>query len=260
MLSARCKAIAAYKRNIGIHEDGLILTKLVAYTSKLSHSCVEKAAMISLVKIRLLDVDENLSLRGETLQKAVEADIAQGFIPFYACATFGTTGCCSFDQLPEIGDVCKRFNIYLHVDAAYAGNALICEELRCLMPGIDRVDSFSSNPNKWMLVNFDSSCLWVKDKYTLTHALSVDPVYLQYRQMDKAIDYRHWGINLSRRFKSLKLWFTIRSYGVDGLKSYIRGHIRLAKEFEKLVLSDHRFEIFGRVTLGLVCFRLKVCI
>ena len=125
------------------------------------------------------------------------------------------------------------------------------------MPGIELVDSFSSNPNKWMLVNFDTSCLWVKDKYTLTKALTVDPVYLQYRQMDKAIDYRHWGIPLSRRFRSLKLWFTIRSYGVEGLQEYIRQHTRMAKEFEKLLLADKRFELFGKVTLGLVCFRLK---
>lgn len=109
-----------------------------------------------------------------------------------------------------------------------------------------------------MLINFDTSCLWVKDKYSLTKALTVDPVYLQYRQMDKAIDYRHWGIPLSRRFRSLKLWFTIRSYGVVGLQNYIRQHTTMAKEFEKLLLSDKRFELFGKVTLGLVCFRLKV--
>lgn len=257
MLAARSKAILNYKRNYSNEEDGIILSKLVAYASKLSHSCVEKAAMISLVKIRLLDVDDNYSLRGETLEKAMQNDIANGLIPFYVCGTFGTTGCCSYDNVIEISQISQKFDAYLHVDAAYAGNALICEELRKLMPGIEHVDSISSNPNKWMLINFDSSCLWVKDKYMLTRALSVDPVYLQYRQMDKAIDYRHWGIPLSRRFKSLKLWFTIRSYGVQGLQKYIRGHVLLAKEFEKLLLSDKRFEIFGKVTLGLVCFRLK---
>jgi len=257
MLAARSKAILNYKRTEKIEEDGVILSKLVAYASKLSHSCVEKAAMISLVKIRHLQVDDNYSLRGQTLEDAMNKDIANGLIPFYVCGTFGTTGCCSFDNMIEIGKVCKKKNVYLHVDAAYAGNALICKELRTLMPGTEYVDSFSTNPNKWLLVNFDTSCLWVKDKFTLTNALSVDAVYLQYRQMDKAIDYRHWGIPLSRRFKSLKLWFTIRSYGVEGLQSYIRNHVQLAREFEKLLLSDKRFEIFGKVTLGLVCFRLK---
>ena len=125
------------------------------------------------------------------------------------------------------------------------------------MKGIEHVDSISFNPNKWMLINYDASCLWVKDKYILTKALSIDPVYLQYRQQEKAIDYRNWGISLSRRFRSLKLWFTIRSYGVNGLQEYIRHHVRLAKEFEKLVRSDERFEVFGQVSLGLVCFRLK---
>lgn len=257
MLAARGKAIANYKRKVSLEEDGTILNKLVAYASKLAHSCVEKAAMISLVKIRLLDVDKNYSLRGDVLEKAMQEDIAKGLIPFYTCGTFGTTGCCSFDNVPEIGVVCQKYDTYLHVDAAYAGNALICEELRYLMRGIEFVDSFSSNPNKWMLINFDTSCLWVKDKYSLTKALTVDPVYLQYRQMDKAIDYRHWGIPLSRRFRSLKLWFTIRSYGVVGLQNYIRQHTAMAKEFEKLLLSDTRFELFGKVTLGLVCFRLK---
>lgn len=121
MLAARSKAIANYKRKVALEEDGTILNKLVAYTSKLAHSCVEKAAMISLVKIRLLDVDENYSLRGDALEKAMKEDIAKGLIPFYTCGTFGTTGCCSFDNLSEIGAVCQKHDTYLHVDAAYAG-------------------------------------------------------------------------------------------------------------------------------------------
>jgi len=257
MLAARGKAISKYKRQHGSKEDGKILAKLVAYTSKLAHSCVEKAAMICLVKIRLVETDEDYSMRGDALKKAMENDRAKNLIPFYVCGTFGTTSCCSFDNLKEIGSICNEMDIYLHVDAAYAGNALICEELRPLMKGIEHVDSFSFNPNKWMLINYDASCLWVKDKYILTKALSIDPVYLQYRQMDKAIDYRNWGISLSRRFRSLKLWFTIRSYGVNGIQDYIRHHVALVKDFEKLVSSDERFEIIGKVTLGLVCFRLK---
>lgn len=257
VLSARTKAISKYKREKGSEENGIILTKLVAYASKMSHSCVEKAAMISLVKLRLLDCDSDFSLRGKTLQRAIDEDLKKGLIPFYVCGTFGTTCCCSFDNMMEIGPICNKYDMYLHVDAAYAGNALICEELREYMQGIEYVDSFSYNPNKWMLVNYDCSCLWVKDKYTLLKALSVDPIYLQYRQMEKAIDYRNWGISLSRKFKSLKMWFTIRTYGVQGLQNFIRNHVRLAKEFEKLLLADNRFEIVGKVTLGLVCFRLK---
>lgn len=258
MLAARCKAIGKYKKIHGNVDDGVVLSKLVAYTSKLAHSCVEKNANIALVKIRLLEPDkDSYSLRGSTLEDEINNDISQGLIPFFVCGTFGTTGCCSFDNVAEIGLICQKHDVYLHIDAAYAGNALICEELRYLMPGISLADSFSFNPNKWMLTNFDCSCLWVKNRYTLKKCLSIHPSYLQYSQMNETIDYKDWGIALSRRFKSLKLWFTIRSYGIKGLQEYIRNHVRLAANFESLVLSDNRFEIFGKVTLGLVCFRLK---
>ncbi|CAG2118978.1 unnamed protein product, partial [Medioppia subpectinata] len=147
--------------------------------------------------------------------------------------------------------------VWLHVDAAYAGSAFICPEFQYLMYGIEYASSFNMNPNKWMLVNFDCSLLWVKDRFKLTQALVVDPLYLQHSYSERAIDYRHWGIPLSRRFRSLKLWFVIRNYGVEGLQKYIREHVRLAKRFELLVRKDERFEVINEVHLGLVCFRLK---
>ncbi|RNA14764.1 tyrosine decarboxylase-like, partial [Brachionus plicatilis] len=234
LLSARGNTLRKLKSQHPFVEDGVLLSKLVMYTSKLAHSCVEKAGMIAMVKIRLLDHDENYSLRGATVEKAIKDDKSNGLIPFFVSCTLGTTSCCSFDNLVEVGNVCKREEVYLHVDGAYAGSALICEEFRYFSVGLE-----------------------VKDKYMLTKALSVDPIYLRYKEMDKAIDYRHWGIALSRRFRSLKMWFTIRSYGLEGLQRYIRGHVRLAKYLEKLILGDSRFEILGKVVLGLLCFRLK---
>ncbi|KAK6965807.1 tyrosine decarboxylase, partial [Biomphalaria glabrata] len=172
------------------------------------------------------------------------------------CATLGTTACCSFDNIYELGEVAKRQGVYLHVDAAYAGNALICQEFCYLNEGIENVDSFSFNTNKWLQVNFDCSLMWVKNVDDLTKALTVDPLYLQHKHGDKAIDLRHWGIPLSRRFRALKLWIVIRIYGVEGLQKRIREHCRLAKLFATRVRADERFEILGEVTMGLVCFRL----
>nr|CAH7733330.1 unnamed protein product [Callosobruchus chinensis] len=257
MLAARNQAIQYLKRNHPDVEDNVFLPKLVGYCSKEAHSCVEKAAKILLVQIRILDPDENGSLRKETLLDAMEKDKENGLVPFFVSAILGSTSSCSFDNLMDIGPICKAEPcIWLHVDAAYAGNAFICPELKYLLSGIEYADSFNTNPNKWLLVNFDCSCLWVKCRMKLTGALVVDPLYLQHANSDEAIDYRHWGIPLSRRFRSLKLWFVIRKYGLSGLQKYIRNHIRLAKHFESLVRKDPRFEVVNDVRLGLVCFRL----
>lgn len=257
MLAARNQAIKYLKRNNQHKDDIFFLPRLVAYCSRETHSCVEKAAMILLVKLRILDPDDNGSLRGDTLKKAMKEDEAMGLVPFFVCTTLGSTGSCSFDNLLEVGPVCRsQPSTWLHVDGAYAGNAFICPELKPLMAGIEYADSFNTNPNKWLLVNFDCSCLWVRDRIRLTSALVVDPLYLQHENSNDTIDYRHWGIPLSRRFRSLKLWFVIRKYGLSGLQKYIRNHIRLAKYFESLVKKDNRFEVVNDVRLGLVCFRL----
>ncbi|KAL0120233.1 hypothetical protein PUN28_008115 [Cardiocondyla obscurior] len=260
MLAARAQAIARLKESPAhAHlDETALLGKLMAYCSRESHSSVEKDAMICFVKLRILEPDEKSVLRGETLRQAIESDTAEGYVPFFVSTTLGTTACCSFDNLKEIGPVCKKYpGIWLHVDAAYAGNAFICPELKYLMNGVEYADSFNTNTNKFLLTNFDCSCLWVRDRFKLTSALVVDPLYLQHTHADTAIDYRHWSIALSRRFRSLKLWFVMRSYGLSGLQAYIRNHVKLAKRFEALVKKDSRFELCNDVVLGLVCFRAK---
>ncbi|XP_061197521.1 aromatic-L-amino-acid decarboxylase-like [Saccostrea echinata] len=257
LLAARHKAMTQLKKQLPYMEDGVLLSKLVAYSSKLAHSCVEKAGMLGFVKMRQLDVDEQYSLRGHVLERAIEEDRRLGLIPFFVCSTIGTTACCSFDNVAELGEVCARENVWLHVDAAYAGNALICPEFRFLMSGIQNVTSINFNPNKWLLVNFDCSLLWISDNSLLTSSMTVDPLYLQHKHDDKTVDLRHWGIPLSRRFRALKLWFVLRTYGIEGLQAQIHLHVKLAKLFETFVKNDARFEILGKVAMGLVCFRLK---
>ncbi|GMS94624.1 hypothetical protein PENTCL1PPCAC_16799, partial [Pristionchus entomophagus] len=251
LLAARFAAIKEMRKRFPYVDDGLLLSKLVAYCSTEAHSSVEKACAIAMVKLRILDTDSRFRLRGEALRNAIQEDRDLGLVPFFVSTTLGTTSCCSFDVLSEIGPVATENDIWLHVDAAYAGSGFICPENRHLLTGIEHAMSFNTNPNKWMLVNFDCSAMWVRDRSKLTQALAVDPLYLQHSWTEKSVDYRHWGIPLSRRFRALKLWFVIRIYGVEGLQKYIRNHIRLAKKFEELVMDDQLFEIVGEVQMGL---------
>lgn len=257
MLAARAHTIRQLKKQHPFVEEGVLLSKMMAYCSKEAHSCVEKAAMMAFVKLRILEPDENQSLRGATLQQVMQEDRAMGLVPFYVETTLGTTSCCSFDNLAEIGPVCEEFGAWLHVDGAYAGSSFICPELRGPMRGIEYASSFNFNPNKFMLTHFDCSLMWVRDRFKLTQALVVDPLYLQHSYSEKSIDYRHWGIPLSRRFRALKIWFVVRSFGIEGLQKYIRDHCRLARRFEAHVRKEPRFEVASPVHLGLVCFRLR---
>jgi len=177
-------------------------------------------------------------------------------ILFFVSAILGSTGICAFDNLVEIGPICDAMGVWLHVDAAYAGNSFICPEMRCFMQGIEFASSFNVNPNKWLLTSFDCSCMWVKDQQKFTQGMVVNPEYLKHDHQQNAIDYRHWGIPLSRRFRALKLWFVFRSYGVAGLQAHIRNHCQLAKCFESFVRQDSRFVVVNKVTTGLVCFKL----
>uniref|UniRef100_UPI00398F8872 aromatic-L-amino-acid decarboxylase isoform X3 n=1 Tax=Pristiophorus japonicus TaxID=55135 RepID=UPI00398F8872 len=224
LLAARNKMVTQIQAKSPDLEEVMIRSKLVAYTSEQSHSSVERAGLIAGVKMRKLPTDEKFSLRGEALKQALEKDKALGLIPFYLCATLGTTPSCAFDNIMELGPICNSENIWMHIDAAYAGSAFICPEFRPLLNGVEFSDSFNFNPHKWLLVNFDCSAMWVKKRSALIGAFKMDPLYLKHDHQDSGLitDYRHWQIPLGRRFRSLKMWFVLRLYGVKGLQEHIR--------------------------------------
>ncbi|VTJ84994.1 Hypothetical predicted protein [Marmota monax] len=259
LLAARTKVTRRLQAASPELSQAAIMEKLVAYFSDQAHSSVERAGLIGGVQMKAIPSDGKFAMRASALQEALEQDKAAGLIPFFVVATLGTTSCCSFDNLLEVGPICKKEDMWLHIDAAYAGSAFICPEFRHLLNGVEFADSFNFNPHKWLLVNFDCSAMWVKKRTDLTGAFKLDPIYLKHSHQDSGLitDYRHWQIPLGRRFRSLKLWFVFRMYGVKGLQAHIRKHVQLAQKFESLVRQDSRFEICAEVTLGLVCFRLK---
>uniref|UniRef100_A0A667WCA8 Histidine decarboxylase n=1 Tax=Myripristis murdjan TaxID=586833 RepID=A0A667WCA8_9TELE len=239
-------------------DDSVLNSRLVAYASDQAHSSVEKAGLISLVKIRFLPTDEQFSLRGDTLKQAIQEDRSNGLVPVMLCATLGTTGVCAFDKISELGPVCAEEGLWLHVDAAYAGSAYFCPELRWSLEGIEYAHSFVFNPSKWMMVHFDCTAFWVKDKYKLQQTFSVDPVYLRHENSQAATDFMHWQIPLSRRFRSLKLWFVMRAFGLKNLQAHIR-HVTFKMVFKckYFLWRDPIFEVPAERHLGLVVFCLK---
>ncbi|CAH1792589.1 unnamed protein product [Owenia fusiformis] len=261
LLAARHKAVHDYRQtHPGVKDDEDVAVKLVAYCSDNAHVSAERAGLLGHVKIVKLPTDDNNSLRGDILQEAINKDKAMGHIPCFVCATLGTTNCCAFDNIKELGPICEKEGVWMHIDAAYAGSAFICPEYRYLLDGVEHAMSFDFNPHKWLLVNFDCSAMWLKDSSYLIDAFNVDAEFLKTGRngIKKTMpDFRHWQLSFSRRFRSLKLWFVLRLYGVRALQENIRKHIALAREFEGLVVKDGRFEIVAEVIMGLVCFRMK---
>nr|XP_018906491.1 PREDICTED: alpha-methyldopa hypersensitive protein-like [Bemisia tabaci] len=260
LLAAKGRTIRKICQNTINSNENDIRAKLVGYTSDQANSSVEKAGLVGSMPIRILPSNEKGELAADTLQEAVEVDIANGLIPCFVVAAFGSTGTCSIDDLESIGPVCNKFDIWLHVDAAYAGAALMLPEYKHLAAGLKYADSFDFNLHKWLLVNFDCSAMWVKDSSHLVQSLSVDRIYLKHQrqgQNPKAPDYMHWQIALGRRFRALKVWITLRVYGVDGLQAFLRKQIDLALQFSEKVKNDPRFELSVPPRMGLVCFRLK---
>ncbi|KAJ7981378.1 Tyrosine decarboxylase [Quillaja saponaria] len=218
------------------------IKKLVVYSSDQTHSTFMKASKlvgISPKNIRSIPtyLDSCFSLSPVLLRRAVDADVASGLVPLYLCATVGTTSTTAVDLLGPLADVAKDYGIWVHVDAAYGGSACICPEFRHYLNGVERVDSISLSPHKWLLSYLDCCCLWVKQPGLLVKALSTNPEYLRNKpsDCDSVVDYKDWQVGTGRRFKSLRLWLVIRNYGVANLQNHIRSDIRLAKIFEGLL-------------------------
>lgn len=228
------------------------------YCSSEAHSSIEKAAKIAgfgrrnLVKV---ETDDALAIIPEKLKEAIDNDIAIGLTPLCVVAALGTTGTVAIDPIKSLGEICSDYGIWLHVDAAYAGTALVLPEQRHMIDGIELVDSFVFNPHKWMFTNFDCSAYYVKDTEALIRTFEILPEYLKTGTRGQVNDYRDWGIQLGRRFRALKLWFVIRDYGVEGIRRKIRDHIIWAGELADLVRNENDFELFEPQHLGLVCFR-----
>jgi aromatic-L-amino-acid decarboxylase len=236
--------------------------RLVAYCSTQTHSSVEKAMKIAGLgsdNLRQIPVDGEFALRAGALEHQIAADIKAGLIPCFVCATVGTTSSNAIDPVREIARICSEHKFWLHVDAAMSGTAALCPEFRFIHDGVEFADSYTFNPHKWMFTNFDCNCFYVADRKHLIQTLSILPEYLrnQATESGAVIDYRDWHIQLGRRFRSLKLWFVIRHYGIEGLQYHIREHIRLAQEFVSWVRNDSRFELAAPGKLNLVCFRLR---
>jgi aromatic-L-amino-acid decarboxylase len=259
--SSLCAMLAARERATNYRSnrhgcDG----RLVAYTSNQAHSSIEKAAMVAGIgveNLRLIDVDDRFALRPDALAEQIAKDRAAGLVPFFVSATVGTTSSNALDPLSEIGTVCRENKLWFHVDAAMSGTAALCPEFRYIQDGLEFADSYTFNPHKWMFTNFDCNCFYVADRKALIDTLSILPEYLrnQATESGEVFDYRDWHIPLGRRFRSLKLWFVIRYYGVEGLQFHVRRHIAIAQQFVEWVRNDERFELAAPAPLNLVCFR-----
>jgi aromatic-L-amino-acid decarboxylase len=254
LIAARERATGGEANRSGAHAP------LTVYATDQAHSSIAKGVRIAglgSTAMRYVPTRPDLSMDPDALRLLLDADRASGQTPALVVATIGTTATGAIDPLAEIAPLAAAAGAWLHVDAAMAGSAAICPELRDLHAGLDEADSYCFNPHKWLLTNFDCSCLYVRDRASLTGALTVTPEYLKNAASDSGavIDYRDWQVPLGRRFRALKLWFVLRSYGAQRLREMIRRHVGAARWLADQVAASEPFVLAAPMPLNLVCFR-----
>jgi aromatic-L-amino-acid decarboxylase len=261
MSSLMAIAAAREAHDLDIRRRGMAgradLPRLRLYTSEQSHSSIEKGAMtlgIGQEGVRKIPVDAEFRMIAEALARAIEEDIANGWHPFCVVATVGTTSTTSIDPVPAIAEICRQYDLWLHVDGAYGGTAAVVPEMRHVLDGSEYADSIVVNPHKWLFTSVDCSVFFVRDPHILKRAFSLVPEYLKTGQ-DEVNNYMDWGVQLGRRFRALKLWMVIRYFGHEGLAAHIREHIRLAQDLARQIDNDPDFERLAPTPFSTVCFR-----
>jgi aromatic-L-amino-acid decarboxylase len=235
------------------------LPELVVYTSDQAHSSCDKAAMtlgLGLEHVRRIESDRDFRMSFESLVEAIDNDRRAGRRPIAVVATAGTTSTTSVDPIDRIAELCRQEGIWLHVDAAYAGSAAICPELREEFAGWEQADSIVFNPHKWLFTPIDCSVLMMRDVDVLRSAFSLVPEYLKTDE-EGVTNLMDLGVQLGRRFRALKLWMVIRAFGVEGLQARIREHCRMATNLASTIESDPDFEVVAPVPFSVVCFRWR---
>ena len=257
LTAARERALPGVRRTgLGGHPDAA--RGLCVYCSEQAHSSVDKAVILLGLghdAVRHVAVDDQYRMRPEALAAAIAADRAAGRLPLAVVATTGTTSTTSVDPVPAIADLCQREGVWLHVDAAYGGAAAIVPGMEWVLAGADRADSLVVNPHKWLLTPFDLSVLFCRHMDTLREAFSLVPEYLKTSDAPEARNLMDTGVQLGRRFRSLKLWFVLRYFGAEGIRARIAEHLRLASTMARWVDADPEFERMAPVPMSVVCFR-----
>jgi aromatic-L-amino-acid decarboxylase len=259
-------AIAAAREfiNVQTREKGLAgrndIPKLKLYCSEHAHNSIDKGALtlgIGLEGIRKIPVDDEFRMMPKKLSNAIKEDRKNGWLPFCVVATIGTTSTTSVDPVDKIAAICKREKVWLHVDAAHAGVTAMLPEMKSHFSGIDLADSIVVNPHKWMFVPIDLSVLFTKHPDILKRAFSLSAEYLKTGVDSEVENYMDYGIQLGRRFRSLKLWFIIRYFGVEGIQNILREHLRLGQLFAGWIDSHPEFERIAPTPFSTVCFRVN---